>query len=84
MNFIWDLITAVLPRVIPDPKVGEKWEAAWEHNPFRERGKTVAEVLDVKEGWVKYRWTWQRPDDKSFETNRIQHFKSAYRRPLEK
>jgi hypothetical protein len=39
----------------PAPKPGDRWYMEWDGNPFEIGVKSPITILDVKEGWVKFK-----------------------------
>lgn len=73
MSFLTELRHIFFPNTYPNPKPGEKYRLiGFSRDPFEEKDTTLALVLEVKEGWVKYRL------GDVTTTNQLKRFKSIY------
>jgi hypothetical protein len=67
---VWDYL--VEGMVVADPEIGEIWRfIIRERNPWKEDYISDAEIIDKKDGWVKYR----NLSDDSIGTHEIGSFK---------
>lgn len=67
----------LFPSTIPDPQVGELWElVGYEVDPFGIHGEITAEVCEIKDGWVRYRWVGTTGP--ATETHTVRTFKRLY------
>lgn len=61
--------------VLVEPKAGEKWRLPTESNPWPSPEYRPVKILEVKDGWVKYRINEIFPD----ERRRMDDFLKLYR-----
>jgi hypothetical protein len=61
IGMFWDIFRKKEPVV---PKAGEKWRMPNKPDPWPQPDNPPVKILDVKDGWVRYRMNELFPDER--------------------